>query len=129
MLNDPLANALNMMMNAQKAGKSFCTVKPISKMMMKVLDIMHDHKYIGKVEVVDERQGKMIRVELLGKINNCAVVKPRYSVKKGTYEKFEERYLPAKNFGFLIVSTSKEIMTHLEAKEKGLGGMLLAYVY
>jgi len=50
-------------------------------------------------------------------------------VQKGNYEKFEKRYLPAKDFGMIIVSTNQGIMTHIEAKEKGLGGRLLAYVY
>ncbi len=45
------------------------------------------------------------------------------------FEKFEKRFLPAKDFGFLILSTSKGIMTHLAAKEKSIGGKLLAYVY
>ena len=40
-----------------------------------------------------------------------------------------ERYLPAKNFGILIVTTPEGIMTHREAKERGIGGRLLAYMY
>ena len=49
--------------------------------------------------------------------------------KKADFEKFERRYLPAKDMGILIVSTPAGIMTHVEAKKKGLGGRLLAYCY
>jgi len=45
------------------------------------------------------------------------------------YEKWEKRFLPAFDFGLLIVSTSQGVMTHKEAREKGIGGRLIAYVY
>ena len=72
--------------------------------------------------------GKFI-VELEGNINKCGVIKPRHAVKKDEFEKFEKRFLPAKNFGILIVTTPEGIITHYEAKERGIGGRLLAYMY
>ena len=45
------------------------------------------------------------------------------------YEKYEKRFLPAKGFGILIVSTPKGLMTHEEARKKKLGGVLIVYVY
>ena len=45
------------------------------------------------------------------------------------YEKVEKQYLPAKEFGVIIVTTSKGIMTLSQAKELGIGGKLLAYCY
>ena len=44
-------------------------------------------------------------------------------------EKFEKRYLPAKDFGILLVTTNKGVMTHEEAKKNHVGGKLLAYVF
>ena len=66
---------------------------------------------------------------MAGSINKCGVIKPRFSVKKNEYEKFEKRYLPAHGFGIIIVSTPKGLMMHDEAIEKGLGGKLIAYCY
>ena len=71
----------------------------------------------------------MLVVNLLGRINNCNVIKPRYSVTLDTYTKFEKRYLPSNNFGILIVSTPLGIMTHTKAKEIKSGGKLLALCY
>ncbi len=68
-------------------------------------------------------------MKLSGGINKCGAIRPRYSVGKSDYEKFERRYLPAKDFGILIVSTQNGVMTNQSAKEKSLGGRLLAYVY
>ena len=67
--------------------------------------------------------------DLEGNINKCGVIKPRHAVKKDEFEKFEKRYLPAKNFGILILTTPEGIMTHHDAKERGIGGRLLAYMY
>ena len=91
--------------------------------------MMYEKKYIGKPELIDKTTTPHIKVNLIGTLNKCAVIKPRFSVKKGDYEKFEKRYLPAKNVGIIIVSTSKGMMTHYEAKEKSLGGLLIAYFY
>ena len=71
----------------------------------------------------------MIVVELSGRINDCGAVRPRFSVKRTEYERFEKRYLPARDFGILIVSTTEGVMSQKEAMERGLGGVLLAYVY
>jgi small subunit ribosomal protein S8 len=129
MLNDPLSNILSNVLNAEKVGKTTCVTKPSSKVIREVLKIMAEKGYINGFQEIDDGKGKMIKVELGGKINNCGVIKPRFSVKKKEYEKFEKRYLLASGFGFIIVSTSKGIMVHEEAKKKGLGGKLISYVY
>ncbi len=129
MMNDPLASALSNINNAEKIGKDLCTAKPVSKILNKVLEIMKDRLYIGAFEIVNDNKGGIARINLIGAINRCQAIKPRFSVQRTTYEKFEKRYLPAKDFGILIISTSKGIMTHHEAKENKLGGKLIAYVY
>lgn len=50
-------------------------------------------------------------------------------MKLPEFEKFEKRYLPAKNMGIIMVSTSQGITTHRMAKEKKSGGRLIAYCY
>ena len=59
-----------------------------------------------------------LKLNLLGNINKCGVIKPRYSVKNDEFEKFEERYLLARGMGILIVSTPEGIIVHHDAKEK-----------
>lgn len=129
MLNDPLANVLSMMKNAEDKGMKSCSARPSSRLITKVLEIMNAKRFIGSSAVVEDGRGGIVQVSLIGAINNCGAVKPRFSVKTGDYEKFEKRFLPAKGFGMLIVSTPKGIMTHTDAKAKGLGGRLLAYCY
>ncbi len=128
-MNDSLANALALINNYELIKKNEALIKPTSKLIRKVLDIMKDKGYIGEYEEVTDGKGNYLKIKLLGRINKCGAIKPRYSVIKIGYEKFEKRYLPAKDFGILIVSTQNGLMTHLGAKEKSLGGRLLAYIY
>jgi len=129
MLNDPLASALSMILNAEKIGRSSCTVTPSSNVIKKVLDILNKEGYIGKYEEVTKAKGGVLNLNLIGKVNNCGVIKPRFTVDKDGYEKFERRFLLADNFGVLIVSTNQGMMTQDEAKKKSIGGRLIAFCY
>ena len=50
-------------------------------------------------------------------------------ISKEEFEKFEERYLLARDMGILILSTPLGIIAHKDAKGKNTGGRLLAYCY
>ena len=128
-LMDPLADALTNIRNNELQVNSTCTIRPASKLIGHVLSVMKKENYISNFEYVDDEKAGIFQVELDGNINQCGVIKPRHAVKKDEFEKFEKRYLPAKNFGILIVTTPEGIMTHREAKERGIGGRLLAYMY
>ena len=128
-LNDPLSNLMSNINNAEKIGKAELTVKPSSKIILQVLKLMKDNGYIGSFEEIKTSRGSHVKVNLINQINKCGSIKPRFSVKKDDYEKYEKSFLLAKGFGILIVSTTKGIMTHTESKGKGLGGKLLAYCY
>jgi small subunit ribosomal protein S8 len=128
-LMDPLADALTNMRNNEIQGNNRCSISPASKMIGQVLRTMQKEGYIGEFEYVDDGKAGQFTVELEGNLNKCGVIKPRHAVKNDEFEKFEKRYLPSKNFGIIILTTPEGIMTHQEAKEKGIGGRLLVYVY
>ena len=129
MLNDPLANALSLMKNAELKGKGTCLIQPSSKLIGGVLNLLKDKGYISEFEYIDDGKAGVFQVKLKGNINNCGVIKPRYPIKREELDKWESRYLPAQDFGLLILTTTKGIVSHNEAKENGIGGKLLAYVY
>ena len=128
MLHDPLADVLSTIKNAEHTGKVSC-VTPASKVIGEVLKILQDSGYIGTYEYVEDGRGGKYKIELKGKIIDCNVVKPRFSVKAVEFEKWEKRFLPAREFGLLILSTPKGIMEHKKAKQLQIGGKLLAFVY
>jgi small subunit ribosomal protein S8 len=129
MLNDPLANALSLMKNAESKGKGSCVIQPSSKLIGGVLNLLKEKGYIGEFEYIDDGRAGVFKVSLKGNINNCGVIKPRYPVKRNELEKWESRYLPAQHFGLLILTTTNGIISQDEARKKGIGGKVLAYVY
>ena len=129
MLLDPLANVLSKIENYERARKREVVVSQASRLIGDVLRIMQEEGFIGELEFIDDSKGGEFRIALLGKVNGCGVVKPRHAVKRGEYEHWEKRYLPAAGFGLLIVSTQRGVMSHRQAEEQGLGGRLLAYVF
>jgi small subunit ribosomal protein S8 len=116
-------------MNHELLRKSEVILAPASKQIGAALRIMQRLGYIGEFEFMDDGKAGMLRVELLGRINQCGVIKPHFPVKRTDFEYWEKRYLPARQFGFLIVSTPHGFMTHREAVEQGRGGRLIAFVY
>ncbi len=129
MLQDTLAAGLTKIMNAERVGKREVVIAISTKVLKKILLILNERNYIGAFEEAETGKGNTLKINLLGNINKCGVIKPRFSAKKNGFEKMEKRYLPAKDFGVLLVSTPQGIMTHIQAKEKSIGGKLLAYCY
>ncbi len=128
-MNDPITDALTKIRNAEAISKSECHIKPASKFLGELLRVAKENDYISEYKLEEDKGIISVIVKLNGKINTCKGIKPRYAVKKSGFEKYEKRYLPARDVGILIVSTPKGIMSHTQAKEKGLGGRLIAFIY
>lgn len=128
MEHDTLARLLSAIRSAEKRGKPEVMAAPASRVIKQVLELLKKEDYIKNFEAVGEKKSS-IKVYLNGTINNIGAIKPRYPIMMKDYERYESRYLPAKDFGRLIVSTSKGLMTHLDSKAQKLGGVLLAFVY
>lgn len=128
MRHDTLADVLSTIKNAERVGKTEC-VTPASKLVKEVLKVMQKQGYIGVFEFIDDGKSGKFRVELKKRVNDANVIKPRHSVKVDEFEDWEKRFLPARGFGILILTTNQGIMTHEEAKKKSIGGELLGYVY
>jgi len=128
-MNDTLSTALSKIMNAEKVGKKECLIKPVSQVIKQVLGILNQHSYVGMYEEIADGRGGILKMNLLGNMNKCGSIKPRFSVKLNDFEKWERRFLPAKGFGIIIMSTSQGMMTHEEARKRAIGGKLIAYCY
>ena len=129
MQNDPLADALTVLRNAERVGKKEAVITPASKLVGRILKVMQERSYIGPFEYEDDGRGGLYRVTLNGAINDCGVIKPRYAIKKADFDSWESRYLPARDFGSLILTSTAGVIDQYQAKEAGTGGRLLAYVY
>lgn len=125
MSHDIVADTLNCIMNAKRRGKTEIVVTKYSKFLLSVLDVAKKEGYIKSAVMKEEK----LKIEFTEKLNECNSIKPRFFVTKDTIEKYLRRYLPARDFGFIIISTNQGLLTHNEAMEKKIGGCLIAYFY
>ncbi|MEM3815854.1 MAG: 30S ribosomal protein S8, partial [Candidatus Bathyarchaeia archaeon] len=117
---DTIANGLTTIYNNELRRKKECYIMPASKLLGNVLRVMQMHGYIGEFEFIDDGRAGKFRVQLLGRINKCGAIRPRYSFKAKDIEKWEKTYLPARDIGILVVSTPEGVMSHTEAKKRGI---------
>jgi small subunit ribosomal protein S8 len=129
MLLDTLADACSAIKNAENVCMKHVIINPRSKVIGTVLRILQTNGYIGEYESIDDGRFGKFKVQLLGRINKIGVIKPRKPIKVRFLEQQEKLYLPAVDFGLLILSTSKGIMSHTDAKKEHIGGRLLAYIF
>merc|ERR1712000_612722 len=108
-----LNDALKSMNNAEKAGKRQVLIRPSSKVIVKFLQVMQKHGYIGEFEEVDDHRNGKIVVQLNGRLNKTGVISPRYNVQ----------------FGYIVLTTSAGIMDHEEARRKHVAGKIIGFFY
>ena len=123
MSQDIVADALNEIMNAKKARKSEIVINKNSKLLRNVLDIAKERGYLDY-----NVEGNEIKVSLKN-LNEIKAVKPRYTISVKRINNYVRRFLPAKNFGLLIISTNEGLMSHEDAEEKNIGGCIIAYMF
>jgi small subunit ribosomal protein S8 len=126
---DTLTNGLTTVINNEMRNKRECIISPASKLLGRILRIIQLNGYIGEFEFIDDGRSGKFKIQLLGRINKCGAIRPRFSVKADEFEEWEKKFLPSRDVGILVVSTPNGVLSHREAKEKRIGGKLLAFVY
>ncbi|MGI0070994.1 MAG: 30S ribosomal protein S8 [Thermoplasmata archaeon] len=129
MQHDLLNDALVTLRHADRDGKPGVNLAPTSKLIAEVLRIFREHHYIEEFTFVPTGRGGQYEVKLGRRINSCGVIKPRIAVPHDGLERYEARFLLAQDFGLLVLSTNRGVLSHMEARELKIGGRLLAYVY
>ena len=124
-----LRDCLNNICNAEKRGKRQALVRPNSKVIVKFLQVMQKNGYIGEFEVVDDHRAGKIVIELIGRINKCGVLSPRFNVSVGEMEQWVQNILPSRGFGHIVFTTTFGIMDQDEARRKKTGGKVLGFFY
>jgi small subunit ribosomal protein S8 len=129
MQQDLLNDALVAIRHADLQGQETVHLTPVSKLVGEVLRLFQEHRYIDGFTYLQNGRGGEYEVKLSRRINSCGVIKPRLAVRVRDLERFESRYLPAQDFGLIILSTNRGVVTQVQARELKVGGRLLAYVF
>ena len=124
-----LSDALKTLLNAERAGKRQVLIRPSSKVIIRFLKLMQKRNYIGDFEVVDDRRGGKVVIELLGRINKCGVISPRFDIGVTEYEKVVANLLPSRQFGYIVMTTNIGIIDQEKARRRHVGGKILGFFY
>uniref|UniRef100_A0A8C5KKD9 Small ribosomal subunit protein uS8 n=1 Tax=Jaculus jaculus TaxID=51337 RepID=A0A8C5KKD9_JACJA len=115
-----LADALKSINNAEKRGKGHVLIRPCSKVIMQFLTVMMKHGYTGEFEIIDDHRAGKIVANLTGRLNECGLK---------DLEKWQNNWLPSRQSGFIVLTTSAGIMDHEEARRKHTGGEILGFFF
>ena len=130
-ITDPIADMLTRIRNANSAKHKTVDV-PASKMKTAIAEILFKEGYIKSFEVItDEAQG-IIRITLKYDEKGTRVIDGIRRISKPglrVYASKEELPKVLNGLGIAIISTSKGLKTDKEAREAGMGGEVLAYVW
>ena len=130
MVNDTIADMLTRIRNANQMRYAKVSVLN-TKMTREIASILKEEGYINSFEV--NKEDNMLELELkYGENKKERVIVGLKRISKPglrVYVKHEELPRVLNGLGIAIISTSKGIMTDKKARENGLGGEVLAYIW
>ncbi|VEI12836.1 30S ribosomal protein S8 [Trueperella bialowiezensis] len=130
-MTDPIADMLTRLRNANSAFHETVDM-PYSKMKASIADILKREGYIDGFDVEEAKVGKTLTLKLkYGPNRERSLAGLRRISKPGLRVYAKSTNLPQVlgGLGVAILSTSSGLLTDKEAKDKGVGGEVLAYVW
>ena len=131
-MSDPIADMLKRIRNANTAKHDTVDV-PSSKMKLAIADILVKEGFIKKYDVVEDGNFKTIRITLkYGKDKNEKIISGIKRISKPglrIYANKEDMPKVLGGLGVAIISTNQGVITDKQARELGVGGEVLAFVW
>ena len=132
MVNDTISDMLTRIRNANIVKHQIVQI-PATKISLAITNILKQEGYIEDFESYSENNRNYLLVSLkyIGKSRNPVICKIQRISKPGlrVYSSAKELPKVLDNLGIAIISTSKGVMTNLKAKELGIGGEILCYIW
>lgn len=132
MVTDTISDMLTRIRNANMVKHRIVSI-PTTKMSISIANILKEEGFIKNCETYqkNKREHLLLSLKYIGKTRKPVISKIQRISKPGlrVYKKSAELPKVLDNLGIAIMSTSKGIMTNLKAKELGLGGEVLCYIW
>ena len=128
---DPIADMLTRIRNANSKKHKIVDV-PASNMKKAIANILFKEGYIAAYEEINDNTQGVIRITLKYDENGARVIDGLKRISKPglrVYASKEELPQVLNGLGIALISTSKGIKTDKEARQEGLGGEVLAYIW
>ena len=128
---DPIADMLTRIRNANSAKHKTVDV-PASKMKTAIAEILFKEGYIKSFELISNENQGIIRITLKYDEKGARVIDGIKRISKPglrVYANKEELPKVLNGLGTAIISTSQGLKTDKEAREAGIGGEVLAYIW
>lgn len=128
-MQDPLADMLTRIRNAQQAGK-FDVTMPASKLKVAVAEVLKAEGFVGNTSVSEGPKAELT-IELRYFEGNAVIEMIKRESRPGLRSYKAASDLPTVNggLGVAIISTSQGVMTDRAAREAGIGGEVLCTVF
>lgn len=128
-MNDPIADMLSRVKNAQAVNKAVVTM-PSSKIKCAIAEVLKSEGYIADYRVAEQDAHSTLEIELKYVDGRGVIELMRRVSKPGKRQYFGSESLPKVNhgLGIAVVSTSQGMMTDRQAREQGHGGEVLCVV-
>jgi small subunit ribosomal protein S8 len=130
-MTDPIADLLTRVRNAQKAKHAWVNM-PHSKFKEAIANILKEEGYIKNIQVSEAKVGKTLAIELKYDSERHGAIEGIRRISKPGLRRYAGKdELPEVlgGLGVAILSTSSGLMTGQSAKQKGVGGEVIAYVW
>jgi small subunit ribosomal protein S8 len=130
-MTDPIADLLTRIRNAISADHEYAEI-PASKFKAEIARILDEQGYIESYSVEPARVGEVLRVKLKYTEDRRSVISGLKRVSRPgrrTYTDSREVPKVLGGMGTVIVSTSRGVMTGHQARQEGVGGEVVAYVW
>jgi small subunit ribosomal protein S8 len=132
MVTDNISDMLTRIRNANMVKHQIVQI-PFTKMSLAIAEILKNEGYIENFENFEENSKEYLLISLKysGKTRQPVISKLKRISKPGLRIYTNSKELPTvlDNLGIAIVSTSKGVITNLKAKELGVGGEILCYIW
>lgn len=132
MVTDNISDMLTRIRNANMVKHQIVQI-PATKMSLAITTILKEEGYIENFENYDENNFKYLLLSLKyqGKERQPVIAKLERVSKSGlrVYANSQKLPIVLDNLGIAIISTSQGVMTNLKAKELGIGGEVLCYIW